>query len=104
MDRFTRFKTLRALWSRARTLLAWLQAPHAREARLRAQHWQHIQGVERHLRDGVIRSTDDPDIQGRPQGSAPSGQQERVWQAQRDAQRHWYEAQRQQQAQQRRGR
>src|SRR5438105_14369615 len=104
MDRFTRFKVLRALWARARTLMAWLGGPHEREARLRAQRWQQIQGAERQLMDGIVRSTEDPDARVRPQGPGASGAQAQAWQAQQTAQRQWYEAQQQRQAQQRWGR
>ena len=70
MDRLTRFKLLRALWARAKNLLAWLYGPRTREERLRAQtwqqiklaqRWQQINVTERHLRDGMIRGTGDPD-------------------------------------------
>ena len=57
MDRFVRFKLLRALWARARTLLAWLVLPHEREARLRAQRWQQIQTAERLVREEALRRT-----------------------------------------------
>jgi hypothetical protein len=103
MDRFSRFKILRAFWARARTLLAWLGGPHEREARLRAQRWQQIQVAERQVMDGIVRSTEDPDARVRPQGSGRPGSQDQAWRAQWEAQRQWYEAQ-QRQARQRNGR
>jgi hypothetical protein len=42
MDRFTRFRMLRALWARARALLAWLHGPQQQHLRLRAQRWQQV--------------------------------------------------------------
>jgi hypothetical protein len=107
MDRFTRFKLLRALWARAKNLLAWLYGPRAREERLRAQtwqqinlaqRWQQINVTERHIRDGMIRGTGDPDSAVRPQASDPSTDAVRAsqahthhaWQAQVEAQRAWY--------------
>jgi hypothetical protein len=98
MDRFTRFKLLRALWARAKNLLAWLYGPRAREERLRAQTWQQINVTERHIRDGMIRGTGDPDSAVRPQASDPSTDAVRAsqahahhaWQAQVEAQRAWY--------------
>jgi hypothetical protein len=42
MDRFTRFKILRALWTRAKNLFAWLVGPREREERLRMQRWLQI--------------------------------------------------------------
>jgi len=42
MDRFTRFKLLRALWARAKNLLAWLYGPRERDAHLRAHRWLQI--------------------------------------------------------------
>ena len=99
VDRFTRFHILRALWARAKTLMAWLGAPHEREARLRAWHWQTIQVAERHTSDGIVRSTGDPDSYPRlvapPQHHTP----EPPWQAQWEAQKRFYED-RQRQAQQ----
>lgn len=84
VDRFTRFKLLQALWARARALMVRLARPHAHEARLRATRWQHIQVAERHLRDGIVRDTGDPDGALRP----PPPER-------RDAQRQaWHEAQR----------
>ena len=103
MDRFTRYKHLRALWGRARTLLAWLSGPQEREGRLRAQRWQQIQVAERLTRDGIVRGTGDPDSAVRPQDLAQREQQTQMEQARREAQRQWYDAQ-QRQAQQRRGR
>ena len=61
MNRFTRFKILRALWARARALLAWLHGPQHQHLRLRMQRWQQVQVAERHLLDGMVRSTEDPD-------------------------------------------
>ena len=101
MDRFTRFKILRALWARAKSLLAWLHGPKERDERLRAQRWQQINIAERHLRDGMIRGTGDPDSYLRPQSTESTGTGDAAWRAQREAQRQWYEAQ---QRQQRRGR
>jgi hypothetical protein len=63
MDRFVRFKLLRALWARARTLLAWLVMPYEREARLRAQRWQQTQMAERLIREEALRQT--TDLRGR---------------------------------------
>ena len=102
MDRFTRFKLLRALWARARSLLAWLGGPHEREARLRAQRWQQIQVAERQTRDGMVRSTGDPDSDVRPQGPGQVPPPEQAWRAQWEAQRRWFEHQ--QQAPRRNGR
>jgi hypothetical protein len=93
MDRLTRFKILRALWARARTLLARLAGPHDREAHVRAQRWQQIQVAERQLRDGIARSTGDPDSYVRPQGADRNGADVQAWQAQQEAQRQWYAAQ-----------
>jgi hypothetical protein len=101
MDRFTRFKILRALWARAKSLLAWLHGPKERDERLRAQRWQQINIAERHLRDGMIRGTGDPDSYLRPQSTESTGTGDAAWRAQWEAQRQWYEAQ---QRQQRRGR
>ena len=101
MDRFTRFKLLRALWARAKNLLAWLVTPYEREARLRAQRWQQIQTAERQIRDGVARGAGDPDSDVRP----PAPDYPEAWalqgQAAQEAQRLAYEAW-QRQAQQRR--
>ena len=116
MDRFTRYKHLRALWGRARTLLAWLSGPQEREGRLRAQRWQQIQVAERLTRDGIVRGTGDPDSAGGGQETGQREQQRQVEQRRLEAERHWWDAQyrmheesmRQQeiirQAQQRRGR
>ena len=105
MDRFTRFKLLRALWARARNLLAWLYGPRARDERLRAQRWQHINVAERQLRDGFVRGTGDPDSDLRSQANDRPGQPDVAWQAQWQAQREWFAAHEQQerarQAQQR---
>ena len=101
MDRFTRFKILRALLARAKSLLAWLHGPKERDERLRAQRWQQINIAERHLRDGMIRGTGDPDSYLRPQSTESTGTGDAAWRAQWEAQRQWYEAQ---QRQQRRGR
>jgi hypothetical protein len=110
VDRFSRFKILQALWTRARTLLAWLAVPQDREARIRATRWQQIQVAERHVRDGIVRGTGDPDSSIRPQGvETQRAQHDTVrsaeWEAARaqwEAQRQWVETQ--QRAQQRRGR
>ena len=101
MDRLTRFKMLRALWARAKSLLAWLHGPKERDERLRAQRWHRINSAERHLRDGMIRGTGDPDSYLRPQSTESTGTGDAAWRAQWEAQRQWYEAQ---QRQQRRGR
>ena len=61
MERFSRFKLLRALWARARALLAWLHVPQQQQLRARMQYWQHVNIAERQLRDGIVRSTGDPD-------------------------------------------
>jgi hypothetical protein len=96
MDRFTRFKLLRALWARAKNLLAWLYGPKERDERLRAHRWLHINVAERHLRDGMIRGTGDPDSYIRPQSTESHGAGDAAWRAQWEAQRHWYEAQQRQ--------
>lgn len=102
MTRFTRFKLLRALWARARSLMAWLAYPKSQEARRAAERWTRIQIAERHLRDGVVRGMGDPDSYTRP----PSGdtamaaralqqaQYERQWESQREQQQRWQEMQR----------
>jgi hypothetical protein len=95
MDRFTRFKLLRALWARAKNLLAWLYGPKERDERLRAQRWHQINIAERHLRDGIVRGTGDPDSYVRPQGSERNGVVDPAWLAQLEAQRAWYAAARQ---------
>ena len=87
MDRFVRFKLLRALWARARALLAWLHVPQQQQLRYRAQYWQQVQVAERNIRDGIVRSTGDPDSYVRPQGTEQGGSQ--AWQAQWEAQRQW---------------
>jgi hypothetical protein len=84
MDRFTRFKLLRAIWARAKHLLAWLHGPRARDERLRA-YWHQVQTAQRLLRDGVIRGVGDPDSASRPFAS------DQGWRAQREAQRQAYE-------------
>jgi hypothetical protein len=108
MDRFTRFKILRALWARAKHLLAWLHGPREREARLRAHRWQQINIAERHIRDGMIRGTGDPDSYIRPQGTERNGQSDYAWRAQLEAQPEWHAAaqrsEQQRREQQRRGR
>ena len=98
MDRFTRFKLLRALWARAKHLLAWLHGPRARDERLRAQRWHQINVAERQLRDGMIRGTGDPDSYIRPQSGVNTG--DAAWRAQWEAQRAWYEAWQRQQRRQ----
>jgi hypothetical protein len=107
MDRFTRFKLLRALWARAKNLLAWLYGPRARDERLRALRWQQMNVAERLMRDGVIRGTGDPDSYVVPPGTSPRGVDEYARRAHIAAQREWYRAaqewdqqQRQQQRQQ----
>ena len=57
MDRVPRFKMLRALWARAKALLARLMMPQEREARLRAQRWQQGQMAERLFRDEALRQS-----------------------------------------------
>lgn len=82
-DRFTRFKVLRALWARARSLMAWLAYPKSQEARRAAERWSRIQIAERHLRDGVVRGSGDPDSYSRPMTMpAPESQPRQPWQAQ----------------------
>jgi hypothetical protein len=103
MDRFMRFKLLRALWARAKNLLAWLHGPRARDERLRAQYWQQVNSAQRYTRDGMIRGTGDPDSYVRPQSPTSAAANDSGWRAQWEAQRHWYEAQQRAQ-QQRRGR
>ena len=103
MDRFTRFRMLRALWARARALLAWLHGPQQQHLRLRAQRWQQVQVAERQLMDGIVRSTEDPDTRVRPPAAAQPSTSAQAWQAQREAQRQWYEAQ-QRHGRQQRGR
>ena len=101
MDRFSRFKLLRALWARARALLAWLHVPQQQQLRARMQYWQHVNSAERQIRDGIVRATGDPDSYVRP---PPPAQQEgqqawQAWQAARtrrqldEAQRLWVEQQ-----------
>ena len=104
MDRFTRFKLLRALWARAKNLLAWIHGPRARDERLRAQRWHQINVAERQLRDGMIRGTGDPDSYVRPQGTDNTGAGEAAWRAQWEAQRQWYEAAQRREQQRRQGR
>jgi len=103
MDRFTRFRMLRALWARARALLAWLHGPQQQHLRLRAQRWQQAQVAERQLMDGIVRSTEDPDTRVRPPTAASPSTSAQAWQAYREAQRQWYETQ-QRQGRQQRGR
>lgn len=115
MDRFTRFKLLRALWARAKNLLAWLYGPRAREERLRAQmlqqinvaqRWHSINVAQRQIRDGLIRGVGDPDSLVRPQGGDQPGQADAARQALRAwyAERARYEQALREQQQQRRGR
>jgi hypothetical protein len=104
MDRFTRFKILRALWARAKSLLAWLHGPKERDERLRAQRWHQINIAERHLRDGMIRGTGDPDSYARPQSTDSHGAGDAAWRAQWEAQRAWYEAAQRWEQQRRQGR
>ena len=92
MDRFTRFKLLRALWARAKNLLAWLHGPRARDEQLRAVRWQQINSAQRYTRDGMIRGTGDPDSYLRPPGPERTGAGDPAWQAQRE----WYAAHEQQ--------
>jgi len=92
MDRFTRFKILRALWARAKSLLAWLHGPKERDERLRAQRWQQINSAQRYTRDGMIRGTGDPDSYLRPPGPERTGAGDPAWQAQWQAQRAWFAA------------
>jgi len=92
MDRFTRFKILRALWARAKNLFAWLVGPREREDRLRMQRWLQINIAERHLRDGMIRGTGDPDSDVRPPGPDTQSTQAEAWRRQLQAQREWFAA------------
>jgi len=93
VDRFTRFKILRALWARAKNLLAWIYGPRERDERLRMQRWITINVAERHLRDGMIRGTGDPDSSLPPLAPTPRQQQsDAAWRAQWEAQRAWFEA------------
>ena len=97
MDRFSRFKLLRALWARARALLAWLHVPQQQQLRARMQYWQHVNSAERQLRDGIVRSTGDPDSSGRPQPPERQGAERQawpVWHAQHETRRQLSEAQR----------
>jgi hypothetical protein len=102
MDRFVRFKLLRAFWARARALLAWLHVPQQQQLRYRAQYWQHVQVAERNIRDGIVRSTGDPDSDVRPQIQTPPQQDTQApdWQAQLEAQRQWFAARQHYEAQQ----
>jgi len=104
MDRFTRFKLLRALWARAKNLLAWLYGPKERDERLRAHRWLQINVAERHLRDGMIWGTGDPDSFIRPQSTDSTGAGDAAWRAQWEAQRAWYEAAQRWEQQRRQGR
>ena len=90
MDRFTRFKLLRAIWARAKNLLAWLYGPRAREERLRAhmlqqinvaQRWQQTQVSERQLRDGQVRGIGDPDSAAAPAGADSQQAAYQAWRA-----------------------
>jgi hypothetical protein len=96
MNRFVRYKALQAMWYRARTLLASLLVPRHQEQRARAHRWQHVQVAERHLMDGVVRGSGDPDSAMRPQEGDRREQAARAYHAQRDMQRRWVEGQRQQ--------
>ena len=102
MDRFVRFRMLRALWARARALLAWLHGPQNQHLRLRMQRWQQAQVAERQIMDGVVRSTGDPDSAVRPQASAYHDAPVQAWQWQREGVRQWQEAPRHAQEQQHR--
>jgi hypothetical protein len=104
MDRFTRFKILRALWARAKNLLAWLYGPRERDERLRAHRWLQINIAERHIRDGMIRGTGDPDSYIRPPGTERNGMVDAAWRAQLEAQREWYMAAQRWEQQRRHGR
>ena len=92
MDRFTRFKVLRALWARAKNLLAWLYGPRARDERLRMHRWQQVNVAERQLRDGQLRGTGDPESYLVPPGSSPRGADAYAQQAHLETQREWYRA------------
>lgn len=92
VDRFTRFKILRVLWARAKNLLAWIYGPKERDERLRMQRWITINIAERHIRDGMIRGTGDPDSSLTPAGTQPRQQSDAAWRAQWEAQRAWFEA------------
>lgn len=111
VDRFTRYKALKALWARARGLMAWLVVPHAREAQARTFRWQMINVAERQIADGVVRGTGDPDSALRPQAGdgrpmRPPAEWERQRQEWQIAHQQWYDSQARvaQWLQQRRGR
>ena len=91
IDRFTKFKLLRALWARARNLLAWLAFPKSQESRHAAQRWVQIQIAERHIKDGVIRGSGDPDSAVRPVTWPAYDVQ--AWEPQREAAQRFQEAQ-----------
>src|SRR5262245_10767965 len=100
MNRFTRYKALQQLWARAKKLIASIHGPRDRENQLRAQRWQQVQIAERHLLDGQVRSTDDPDTAQRLPGHDRRTAEHRAWQAQQAAQREWQVAQWQREIQQ----
>lgn len=89
MNRFTRYKTLQQLWTRARSLLGWLNGPQHHQLRARTYRWQQVQVAERQIMDGYIRGPSDPDSTVRPAGIDRSAQwvAQRQWQA--AAQQHW---------------
>lgn len=92
MNRFTRYKALQHLWARARSLLGWLNGPQHQTLRARTHRWQQIQVAERHILDGHIRGTSDPDATVRP----PGLDRQAHWQAQRQwhAMQHWHHGRR----------
>jgi len=91
VDRFTRFKTLRELWRRARQLLASLYGPKIDQERRGLYRVQQVQ-AQRLVRDGQLRGTGDPDSYLVPGGMSPRGAEEYGRQAHREAQREWARA------------
>ena len=96
MDRFTRFNILRALWARARALMAWMHGPQLHQLRQRYHYWQHVNIAERHVRDGVVRGSEDPDASLRPMGAGGPEAEQRALQLQSQEERRqqFHEAQR----------
>jgi hypothetical protein len=56
------------------------------------QRWLHINIAERHLRDGMIRGTGDPDSYVRPQETETQATQAADWRRQLQTQREWFAA------------
>jgi hypothetical protein len=56
------------------------------------QRWITINVAERHIRDGMIRGTGDPDSYGRPGVTDPQAPQAAEWRRQWQAQREWFTA------------